>query len=285
MKAFTFMLPVAFTLIVAPCFGQMTPSMINSSMRTLSNGALQIRSTYKMEPGPMPVMQGEPFSLKRFWQKNQALADGTAVSKQTPAIMQYRDSAGRFRVEYPFKIASNPALAGCDLPVQIEILDPVAGYHYIIDTAHRIVHRGVIEVRTPQPLPKSATPNPPGRTIVPGDSIRPQRSIESLGGRVIDGQALEGRRMTTTYPAGSTMGNDGPVTITSEEWISPGSTMPPNFRKTDDPRSGTEIAASYDIDRAEPDPSLFQPPVDFQLVDEPGPFAITFTYINKKLVQ
>ncbi len=238
-----------------------------------------------MEPGPMPVMQGEPFSLKRFWQKNQVLADGTAISKQTPAIRQFRDSAGRFRVEYPFKISSNPALAGYDLPVQIEILDPVAGCHYVIDTAHRIVHRGVIEVRTAPPLPKSAMPNPPGKTIVPGESVRPQRSIESLGGKVIDGQALEGRRMTTTYPAGGNMGNDGPVTITSEEWISPGSTLPPNFKKTDDPRSGSEIAASFDIDHTEPDPSLFQPPADFQVVDEPGPFAITFTYVNKKLVR
>jgi len=55
------------------------------------------------------------------------------------------------------------------------------------------------------------------------------------------------------------------------------------FRKTSDPRSGDEIAASYDIVRSEPDPSLFQVPSDYQIVDEPGPFAITF--IVKKLLQ
>ena len=80
------------------------------------------------------------------------------------------------------------------------------------------------------------------------------------------------------------MGNDGPVTITSEEWATPGSAMPP-FRKVSDPRSGDETAASFDIVRGEPDPSLFQVPADYQIVDEPGPFAITFTFVDKKLTR
>ena len=73
------------------------------------------------------------------------------------------------------------------------------------------------------------------------------------------------------------MGNDRPVSIVSEEWSVPGSSMPP-FRKISDPRSGDETAASYDIVRGEPDPGLFQIPPDFQIVDESGPFAVTYIF-------
>ena len=56
--------------------------------------------------------------------------------------------------------------------------------------------------------------------------------------------------------------------------------MPP-LKKISDPLSGDETAVSYDIIREEPDPSLFQIPADFQIVDESGPFVITFTLSQK----
>jgi hypothetical protein len=279
MKAFAFLVPIVLALSSYPCHGQIIPSMVTSSTRILPNGEIEIRATYKMEPGPIPAFLGDPFSLKRVFQKNQVLADGTNIEKQTPAILHYQDSAGRFRGEYPFRRPANFPNR-FDLPPQIEIIDSVAGYHYILDTVHRVAHRGVIEIIPRKPLPpppKAPLPPPPSQTPGPGDDTRPQRSTEPLGDKVIDGLPLEGKRTTTTYPAGSDMGNDRPVTITSEEWASPGSAMPP-FRKTNDPRSGEETAASYDIVRGEPDPSLFQIPADYRIVDEPGPFAITFIF-------
>jgi hypothetical protein len=282
MKLFAIALLILLTMGALRCFGQMTPSMVTSSTRVLPTGETEIRATYKMEPGPMPVVTGDPFSLKQFFQKEQVLADGTAISKQTPAIKEFKDSAGRFRVEYQFK-APEQIRKNFDLPVQIEILDPVAKYHYIIDTVHRIVHRGVIDVRMAA-QPRIPAPTPPKTTVIPGDAVRPERRMESLGEKVIEGQALEGKRTTAIYPAGSSMGNNAPVAVTSEVWSSPGSSMPP-FRKTTDPRSGAEIAASYDIDHNEPDPSLFQLPAGYQVIDEPGPFAITFTYADRKFVR
>ena len=286
MKAFAFIGPVALALSAFPCYGQIIPSMVTSSMRVRPNGGIEIRATYKLEPGPIPAFLGDPYSLKRIFQKKQVLADGTNIEKQTPAILHYQDSAGRFRAEYPFKRPPNLP-SRYDLPPQVEIIDSVAGYHYILDTVHRVAHRGVIEVIPRKPLPpqpQNALPNPPSQTPSPGASTYPQRSTEPLGGKVIDGLPLEGSRTTTTYPAGSGMGNDRPVAITSEEWATPGSTIPP-FRKTSDPRSGDETAASYDIVRGEPDPRLFQVPAEYQIVDEPGPFAITFTFDAKMLVR
>lgn len=279
MKTFACMLPVMLAVNSVLCCAQVIPSMVTSSMRVLPGGEIEIRATYKMEPGPIPAFLEDPYSLKRVFQKNQVLADGTTIEKQTPAVMHYQDSAGRFRAEYPFRRPANIPNR-FDLPPQVEIIDAVAGYHYILDTVHRVAHRGVIEVvpRKPMPpLPPKATPRPPVQTPRPAGSTQPQRSTEPLGERTIDGTVLEGRRTTTVLPAGSNQGNDRPVAITTEEWSTPGSTMPP-FRKTSDPRSGDETAASYDIIRGEPDPSLFQIPPDYRIVDEPGPFAVTYVF-------
>lgn len=275
MKTFVFIVLVVLALSSFPCYGQIIPSMVTSSMKVLPGGEIEIRATYKMEPGPIPAFLDDPFSLKRVFQKDQVLADGTKIEKETPSVLHYQDSVGRVRAEYPFRKPPNFPNQ-LDLPSQVEIIDSVAGYHYVLDTVHRVAHRGVIEVipRKPSPPPPPGkAPNPPG----PGDGTQPQRSREPLGEKVLDGLPLEGERTTTTYPAGSNMGNDRPVTITSEEWTVPGSAMPP-FRKTSDPRSGDETAASYDIVRGEPDPSLFQIPADYRIVDEPGPFAVTYLF-------
>jgi hypothetical protein len=285
MKTFVFIVLVALAISVIPCYGQIMPSMVTSSMTVRPDGGIDIRATYKMEPGPVPAFLGDPYSLKRVFQKNQVLADGTDIETQTPAVLQCKDSAGRFHAEYPFRRPYNLPRQYV-LPSQIEIMDSVAGYHYILDTVHRVAHRGIIKVIPRQPSQHpitDTTTNPPIQTPGPADGTRPQRSMESLGEKVIEGLPLEGKRTTTTYPAGSSMGNDRPGTITSEEWAAPGSAMPP-FRKTSDPRSGDETAASFDIVRGEPDPSLFQVPADYRIVDEPGPFAITFTFMNGKLV-
>jgi hypothetical protein len=282
MKAFTFLLPVALAVSSIPSFGQIVPSMVTTSTRVLPAGEIEIRATYKMEPGPIPAFLDDPYSLKRVFQKNQVLADGTSIEKQTPPVLHHQDSAGRFRAEYPFRRPQNFP-DRFELPPQVEIIDSVAGFHYIIDTVHRIAHRGAIEIIARKPLPPQppkVQPNPPVRPPVAGSSAQPQRSTEPLGNRVIEGVPLEGKRTSTTFPAGSNMGNDHPVTITSEEWSTPGSTMPP-FRRISDPRSGDETAASYDIVRGEPDPRLFQIPPDYQIVDEPGPFAVTYIFSPK----
>lgn len=271
-----------WALGVFPCYGQVVPSMVTSSMRVLPNGDIEIRATYKMKPGPIPAFLGDPFSLKRVFQKEQVLADGTKIRQQTPAVLNYQDSQGRVRAEYPFRRPANLP-GGIVLPPQVEIIDSVAGYHYVLDTVHRIAHRGVIEVVARPPLPPESAhteANPPRRVPRPAGGPNAVRSTEPLGQDTIEGVPFEGRRTVTTYPAGSRLGNDGPVSVTTEEWAAPGSSMPP-FRKTSDPRSGDEVAASYDIDRGEPDPGLFLIPADYRIVDEAGPFAIIFVFPGK----
>jgi hypothetical protein len=101
---------------------------------------------------------------------------------------------------------------------------------------------------TPAPMPRP-NPNRP-------QPNRPQ--IEELGTKMINGVEATGRRSTRIIPAGRE-GNDQPLTVTSESWMSPELRLLVKSIN-DDPRNGTSTMELTDIDRNEPDPALFQIP-------------------------
>ena len=83
-------------------------------------------------------------------------------------------------------------------------------------------------------------------------------STVDLGQQVIEGVPATGTRTTTVISAGA-IGNEQPITVTSEEWYSP------DFKvlvmtKHADPRAGDTTYRLTGITRSEPDPSLFQLP-------------------------
>jgi hypothetical protein len=81
---------------------------------------------------------------------------------------------------------------------------------------------------------------------------------EDLGQRVIEGVTAKGTRATTVIPAGA-IGNELPITVTSEEWFSPDLKVLV-MTKHADPRSGETTYRLTGITRGEPDPSLFELP-------------------------
>ena len=83
--------------------------------------------------------------------------------------------------------------------------------------------------------------------------------------KTIEGVTVEGRKTTTTIPAGK-VGNEQPLTITSEEWQSPelGILV---LTHHSDPRSGDSSYRLTNIVRGEPDPSLFTVPADYTVKD------------------
>ena len=83
--------------------------------------------------------------------------------------------------------------------------------------------------------------------------------------KVLDGLSVEGRKTTTVIPAGQ-IGNEQPITITSEEWRSPDLNVLVMTRHAD-PRSGESIYRLTNVIRAEPDPSLFMVPPDYTVKD------------------
>ena len=95
---------------------------------------------------------------------------------------------------------------------------------------------------------------------------------ESLGKRNIEGVVAEGTRTTTTIPAGD-MGNDRPIEIVSERWLSP-ELQTVVMTRNNDPRFGETTYRLTNIVRAEPPRSLFEVPPDYQVKEIKGDVRI-----------
>ena len=123
-------------------------------------------------------------------------------------------------------------------------------------------------------LPEDSSPRK--TTISPDEKARikpkvePQSSreryvVEQLGKQMIEGVEAEGTRSTVTIPAGE-IGNRLPIEITEERWYSPDLQILV-LRKYHDPRSGDTLYRLTGINRSEPDPSLFQVPAEYRLLE------------------
>jgi hypothetical protein len=226
---------------------------------------------------------GKPYSAEQTSELIQTLADGTHIKQTILSQKIYRDSQGRTRTERQMQIPQMGSANHPELPTMINIMDPVAHVHYSFNTQSKTVNRLEMAPPTPrggavlfnqngQPIQSIAAPtqgrmSAPIRTDVQGDASRPQRTSEKLDPQTIDGIAVEGRRITTTYPAGS-VGNDREFVTTDEVWTSSelGVVI---LSKNNDPRNGEHTQKLSNISRDEPDPSLFQPPAGYEVVDEP----------------
>jgi len=224
---------------------------------------------------------GAPYSAEEIEENVQTLADGTHLT-HTSTVKMYRDSQGRTRTE-----RSMPTLgaAKADAPVMIDVFDPVAHVHYMLNTRDKIAHKvnipsaetgpsskrvvgqvGPFASAARRPVAASAPPPPraPDQAADTAGAERPKRTSEKLGTETMEGFQVEGRRITTTWPAGSAMGNDRPITSVDETWFSPELHIVVLSKGTD-PRNGEHTRKLVNIDRTEPDPSLFQPPADYTI--------------------
>ncbi|MFB3853899.1 MAG: hypothetical protein ACE148_08765 [Vicinamibacterales bacterium] len=86
-------------------------------------------------------------------------------------------------------------------------------------------------------------------------------TVEDLGQQTIEGVVVNGTRKTKVLPAGA-IGNEQPIRVVSEEWVSPELGVLVLTKHTD-PRSGDTTFRLTNIIRAEPDPSLFVVPPDY----------------------
>jgi hypothetical protein len=93
-------------------------------------------------------------------------------------------------------------------------------------------------------------------------------NMEQLGRQTIEGVEAEGQRVTGTIEAGK-IGNERPIITVNERWYSP-ELQTVIFSKNSDPRIGETTYKLINIDRSEPDPSLFQVPADYTVEEGPG---------------
>jgi hypothetical protein len=98
---------------------------------------------------------------------------------------------------------------------------------------------------------------------------RPTTQSEKLGGKTFAGVYAEGTKLTITYPVGYE-GNDRPIVNVRETWTAPDLKIIV-YTTDDDPRTGSRTTELINLDRAEPDPALFQVPEGYTINDQyPG---------------
>ena len=250
--------------LASTAFGQISPF-------TLESKANKVTVTFYAPRGlPAPTVTGAPYSADKVKENVQTLADGTHVTQTRSTSHIMRDSRGRTRTERLITRDAN----GWSLGVT-EIRDPVEGLYCILDQQNKVAHR----FATPSaPTPPEVSPQAQVGTASPrhvSDGVHPETSSERLGSQMMEGVMVEGEKLTTTYPVGA-QGNDRPIVTTFEAWRSK-ELNTDVVRKFSDPRSGEETFKLTKIERTEPDPTLFQIPTDYTIVDEKGSFAVTVT--------
>jgi hypothetical protein len=95
---------------------------------------------------------------------------------------------------------------------------------------------------------------------------KPERRKEDLGTQTIEGVSARGSRHVTTFPAGF-FGNERPLEVVDEKWYSE-ELQTVVMTKHSDPRSGETTFRLTNINRSNPDRSLFEVPADYT-VKEP----------------
>jgi hypothetical protein len=228
-------------------------------------------------------VKGAPFSAETVMESNQALADGNRIARRTTGHV-YRDGEGRIRREEDRQNGT----------VVISIVDGVAGVSYRLEPETRIawksssaagtaimkqleekrrmeqrqieLERGAARPASPgvpageETRARTAPPPPPPP---PPPGIGDIRKVGPLERKTMEGIVVEGRKNTSTIPAGQ-IGNEQAITITSEEWRSPDLNVLV-MTHHNDPRMGESSYRLTNIVRGEPDPSLFQVPAGYTI--------------------
>ena len=107
---------------------------------------------------------------------------------------------------------------------------------------------------------------PPTKTAKNDNRPKVEHRHEDLGTQTIEGVSAKGTRQVTIYPAGF-FGNERPLEVTDEKWYSE-ELKTVVMTKHTDPRSGESTYRLTNINRSNPDPTLFQAPAEYK-VEEP----------------
>ncbi len=208
------------------------------------------------------TVTGAPFTATISRQTTQVLADGNRIEHKTTGTIA-RDSQGRTRRDFALP-AIGPWAASSQPPHVIFINDPVAGTQYVLEPDRKVAHE--LRPGGRQGIQKFSDAGPQGEQeqgFLEGapSGEQGQETTASLGTQTINGVTAQGTRTTRTIPAGA-IGNEKPIVITTERWYSPDLLMVV-MNKRSDPLRGDSIRQLTDIQRQEPDASLFQVPSDY----------------------
>lgn len=239
--------------------GQEMRSKIATTNDEISSRKIELNALQEAQFGLMgPVVKGAPYSATMTTQSTQTLADGTHINNKSSFTI-FRDSDGRIR-----RVSADA----------VWIFDPVAGVSYFLNDKKQTAtksalgflgaaQRAKVEALAHESRGSVMIQRTPG---LPGSDAKSD-SKESLGTKLFDGVPADGTLTTIVIPEG-TIGNDKPVKITEERWYSSELQVIVMSRRND-PRAGETLFQLTNIQRNEPDPSLFQVPAGYTLREEP----------------
>jgi hypothetical protein len=211
---------------------------------------------------------GIPLTAQMIITRENTLADGNHISRTTQTTL-YRDSQGRVRQEMTVD-AGTPA-TGAVKHTFITITDPVSGKRYTLDPANKTARQMPF-----RPHGHGEHANGPHGPEIDTMKSALSKSVQrdQLGTKNIDGFQTTGERVTRTIAPGE-IGNEKPIEVVTERWVTADLQLPLLFVHTD-PLMGTATTKVTNVTRGEPDASLFQVPSDYKLITgRPGePFYV-----------
>jgi hypothetical protein len=205
-----------------------------------------------------PQANNVPYTLTSTTTIVQTLANGTTITRTFTQKMA-RDSEGRTYSETQQTLHVRADGQPIDL-VSYIVFDPVARTRISWENRTKIANF------THMPAPETMQDRTQPMQVPDGDAARQpqvgrpteQQTSEDLGVRNIAGIEAKGTRNTGIIPAGD-QGNDRPLTIVRENWMSTQYNIP-LLTITNDPRMGKRTDEVTEFQPGEPDPALFQIP-------------------------
>jgi hypothetical protein len=246
------------------------------------------------------LVPNAPFSADIVTEKTQTLPDGNQILHKS-VRRTFRDAAGRMR---------NEMLDDKGQPVYVHIVDMGEKLQYSLipqrKTATRVnlaeltaksgeeAHAAIIE-RSKSLAPgerfeivtnvhvatagKAAPATIERVAQIAGAELTDrkwaaQATTASLGSREIEGVKADGSATSYTIPAGA-IGNQKPITVTTEKWYAPELQIIVSMKRTD-PRTGETGYRVTNLKRGEQPKALFTVPEGYQVSDLGKRFNILF---------
>jgi hypothetical protein len=211
-------------------------------------------------PGAQQTVTGAPYSGVEVHSFQQVLANGNVIQHQE-SVNVYRDAQGRVRRESTRQTPDGKTVT------RVSISDPVAGVVHELDATNKIAFERPL--RQPGHGQNGAS-GAPSRPSSQSAAVRPMRTPpaadpnikhETLAAQSINGMLASGSRVTRTIPVGQ-IGNTQAIQTVHETWMVDDLKVPVQIKMTD-PRSGTTTMALTNINRSQPDATLFTVPSDY----------------------
>jgi len=211
---------------------------------------------------PERPVTGLPFSADMSVRTVQQLSNGTAITHEVKGRI-YRSSQGVQRWEGT-PVASDAATPQPGTLVWVVDL----GQHTAVNwtTANKTAwmnHLPANGTAVVQFLPEPRVSGPPGQPALGPTDL----TTTELGRQTQDTLLLLGKRVTGTIAAGK-IGNEKPIVVTHDSWVSPELKLVVR-ELHQDPRVGNRILEISHIRREEPDAALFAAPADYVVQERP----------------